>query len=715
MSRRCARVAVFVRARKLFDYTLPPAEDSSLIGRRVLVPFGSKEAVGIVMETSATPAVAANKLKPIKRVYDDMPPLPPATLNLIRFCADYYHSPPGQAAACALPVFFRRANTLRPPAGYRLHPAADSEMLAALRGNAAAVVHCLQGGAKSLTALRTTIPYPHAALKKLLQLGCIERCHLLPAAAATTAAAPAPPLSTAQRRLLQSMHLHANFVPHLLFGATGSGKSELYMHATEQVLAQGRQVLLLTPEIHLTPALEVLLRQRFPARTIAVLHSGLAEGERARRWLMAHLGEADIVLGTRLAAFTPMPRLGLIIVDEEHDASFKQEEGGLLFSARDIAVWRAKNAGIPFLAGSATPSLESLHNAQRGKWRLLALPQRVHGTRPQIRLAAEGEETYHGMGTLFVRELSQALAGGEQCLIFLNRRGYAPALFCHQCNRAQKCPRCSSAMTVHRRRQLLVCHLCGASAPLRAACAQCGGALAAAGSGTQRVEEALAKLFPHLSALRIDSDAGNALPGNAAAIRSGAVQLLIGTQLIAKGHDFPKLSFIGILNADAALAAADLRAEERLFALLSQVVGRGTRNPAGCRVLVQTRHPAHPFYRELQRDDVHACWQRLLAERRAAGMPPFAHLAVLRSKDKSLPRLDAFMQRALTQARRQAPAAVQVFDAVAPPVEKINHWHRRQLLLHARQRAPLQRFLHTYVQTLPAGGNWSIEVDPLTV
>ena len=511
------------------------------------------------------------------------------------------------------------------------------------------------------------------------------------------------------------MELRSGFAPHLLFGATGSGKSELYMHAAEQVLAQGKQVLLLTPEIHLTPALESLLRRRFPARTIAVLHSRLTEGERARRWLMAHLGEADIVLGTRLATFTPMPRLGLIVVDEEHDDSFKQEEGGLLFSARDLAVWRAKQANIPYIAGSATPSLESTHNAQRGRWKLLPLPQRIHTAPPSIHIVEEGPDTYHGMGAVFVRHLKQALAGGEQCLIFINRRGYAPALFCRQCHQSKKCDRCSSAMTVHRRRDILACHLCGATAPLRTTCAQCGGALTAAGSGTQRVEEALARLFPQVAALRIDSDASGTLHGNAEAIQSGAVQLLVGTQLIAKGHDFPKLSFIGILNADAALAAADLRAEERLFALLSQVVGRGTRNPAGCRALVQTRHPTHPFYRELQRDDVHACWQRLLAERRSAQMPPFAHLAVLRGKDKNCKRLETFMHNAVAEARRRAPRGVQVFDAVAPPVEKINHWHRRQMLMHARQRAPLQQFLRVYVGTLPAGANWTVEVDPLTV
>lgn len=715
MSARFARVAFNVRGQGLFDYHLPPGAAKDIVGRRVLAPLGRRRAVGIVMETAARSGIAAEKIKTLEHIYQDMPPLPPAILQLCRFCADYYHHPIGIAVFAALPAFFRRANTYTPPAGYRLATGSPAPPLA---GSAAAVHALLQQGATTVADIRQTVANPYHALKKLQQLGLIERCHVWDAPAAGAPAA-APAASRQQQQALDALQLDSGFAPHLLFGATGSGKSEVYLRAAARVLQQGRQVLLLTPEIHLTPQLESHLRRRFPAQRIAVLHSSLADGERTRNWLMARAGEAGIVLGTRLAVFAPMPALGLIVVDEEHDDSFKQEEGGLIFSARNAAVWRAKNEGIPFIAGSATPALESMHNAQQGGWRLLPMTRRVSGAPPRLEIISEGGNLYHGMESEFVRQLSGELAEGRQCLVFINRRGYAPTLLCRQCSRKHACHRCSSGMTVHRRRHVLCCHLCGHTVPLPAACAHCGGPVAPLGSGTQRIEEALKRLFPDARALRIDRDAASGGSPFAAAredIESGRIQLLIGTQLIAKGHNLPALSLIGILNADAALAASDLRAEERLFALLSQVSGRGTRNPRGCRVLVQTALPEHPFYRELQHDDVNSCWQRLLAMRRQSGMPPFAHLALLRGRDKNPARLKKSAGQIVAAARAQAHGGgVQVFDAVAPPVEKVSGWHRLQILLYARRRRPLQDFLRRFVPQLPAGGGWLVDVDPLSV
>ncbi|MCH9758153.1 MAG: primosomal protein N' [Proteobacteria bacterium] len=716
-----AHVAFNVRTQRLFDYLISNST-TDITGLRVLAPFGKKNAVGIVIKTSNNSDIASNKLKTLEHIYTDMPALPAATLALIRFCADYYYSPIGIVTAAALPAFFRRANTYSPPAGYRINNsvvANDSP----LKGKAAAIYQQLQQHAATAASLHKIIPNPHSALKKLLADGRIERCHLwqteAPAIVANEAAAPTHQLSEQQQQALDKLQLSNTFTPHLLFGSTGSGKSEIYLHAAERVLAQQKQVLILTPEIHLTPQLEKYLRARFPQQRLAVLHSNLADGERANRWLMARQGVADIVLGTRLAVFTPMPKLGLIVVDEEHDESYKQEEG-LLFSARNLAIWRAKHENIPYLAGSATPSLESIHNAQRDNWQLLHMPARISRQRPQIKIIRESENLYHGMDSQFVRELSTALHAGEQSLIFINRRGYAPTLLCRSCHNTHHCPHCSNSMTVHRRHDTLSCHLCGHRCVIPAQCTSCGGEVLATGSGTQRIEEALTRQFPNINTLRLDRDnigsGKDSFRNSSHDIETAKIQLLIGTQLIAKGHNFPKLAFIGILNADAALAASDLRAEERLFALLSQVIGRGTRNIDGCRVLIQTRTPNHPFYREIAEDDVNACWQRLLAERQHSAMPPFAHLAVLRGKDKNEKRLHTFMQKTMHAARQQTDnSKVRVFDAIAPSVDKIGDWHRQHILIHSKQRQALHQFLGQFIPTLPSNNNWTIDIDPTTV
>ena len=724
MTTRYARVALNVRVRGLFDYRLPADENGSdIIGRRVRVNLRQRDTLGIVMETASTSTLPDKKIKPLIQIYRDSPPLPPAILQLIQFCADYYHCPVGIAAAAALPSFLRRRSSYRLPTGYRIRIGGTPSTVP--NGKATAIYTLLQTGEKTTAEIRGKIDAPYSALKKLVSLDLIESCLLWRAPAADgdnkATAAAIPTASSEQQQAIDALELNNGFTPHLLFGVTGSGKSEIYLHAAAAVLAQKKQVLFLTPEIHLTPQLEYAMRQRFPGRSIAVLHSGLTDGERAYRWLLARHGKADIVLGTRLAVFTPLPALGLIIIDEEHDNSFKQEEGGLLFSARNVAIWRAKNESCPVIAGSATPALESVYNARQPGWRLLTMRERISYTTPQIDIISEGNNLYHGMDSAFIHRLTQALQAGRQCLLFINRRGYAPALLCRSCCQPQRCRQCSCNMTVHRRRDILLCHLCGAHRPIPTACDQCGGAVIIAGSGTQRIEEALQRLFPGTPMLRLDRDSTRSSSNPFAAhyddITSGRIPLIIGTQLIAKGHNFPRLGFIGILNADAALAAADLRAEERLFALLAQVIGRGTRNPEGCCALIQTRYPTHPFYRELIADDVDACWQRLLQERRQSTMPPYSHLALLRGKDKNLPRLEKFMRQVQQQAQAQAQTCrgVQVFDAVPPPLEKISGWERRQILFSARQRPQLQQFLHRLTPLIPKTGDWLIDVDPISV
>ncbi|MBE8158019.1 MAG: primosomal protein N', partial [Betaproteobacteria bacterium] len=439
-----------------------------------------------------------------------------------------------------------------------------------------------------------------------------------------------------------------------------------------------------------------------------------------RRWLAAATGAADIVLGTRLAVFTPMPRLGLIAVDEEHDDSYKQEDGALPFSARDIAVWRAGHAKLPLVCGSATPSLESYENARRGRYRLLRMNARPSKGKLETKLVAEKGALFHGMAQPFLADLGATLARGGQALVFINRRGYSPMLACKNCRWTALCRACEARMTWHKRRGKLLCHRCGFGTPPPLSCKLCGGAMFAVGGGTQRIEEALNARFAPLRAARLDGDSLSGR-GAFAAMRekivSGAQQLLVGTQIVAKGHNFPHLSFIGILNSDAGLWAADFRAEERLLMQLWQVIGRGTRNPKTCTVAVQTAKPEHPFYQNLLAGDLEGCWKRLAEERRRAKLPPFARCALLRASALSEPALRDFFNAAEKSAKEITAPQVRFFSPTPSPEGKIAHRFRWQLLAQSDSRAVLHRFLQEWREKLPPSGKvrWHFDVDPLRI
>jgi primosomal protein N' (replication factor Y) len=504
----------------------------------------------------------------------------------------------------------------------------------------------------------------------------------------------------------------------LLFGDTGSGKTEVYMQLAAKALDAGGQILILAPEIHLTPQMEENFRSRFPTCRLCILHSGLADGERAHRWLMALSGQADIVLGTRLAVFTPLPRLKLIVVDEEHDESYKQDEG-LPFSARDLAVWRAKHEKAALVCGSATPSLESYENTRSGRYQLLRLDARVHKADIHVALTPEEGTLFHGMSQPFLVALGEALNTGGQALIFINRRGYAPTLVCGQCRWTAFCESCETNMTLHRREGRLLCHRCGAARQMPLRCEGCGNRLTAAGSGTQRIEEALTRRFA-LPVLRLDSDSlsrRDSFAQQREAIAKGKAPLLVGTQIVAKGHNFPHLSFIGILNADSGLSSADFRAEERLLMLLRQVIGRGTRNPAGCRVLIQTCQTEHPFYKDLLADNLESCWKRLLTERKRAQLPPYAHIAVLRASATTEKHVCNFLDNAVIAARAITSSPVIVYDPVPAPVAKAAGRWRWQLATQSVSRPALHQFLSAWIENLPAAGavRWHLDIDPAAI
>jgi primosomal protein N' (replication factor Y) len=554
--------------------------------------------------------------------------------------------------------------------------------------------------------------------------------------AKTVEADQAPVLNDEQALAVQAIEAVQGHKTILLHGVTGSGKTEVYLHAAQAMLARGRQVLMLVPEINLTPQLEHSLRARLAplagAGGLAVLHSGLSEGERLRAWLAASRGQARILLGTRLAIFTPIPELGLIIVDEEHDASYKQQEG-LRYSARDLAVWRGHDAGLPVVLGSATPALESWHHAQRGHYALATLAHRAHPVEPpKVRLVDTRRLVLEqGFSPQLVEALGQRLEAGQQSLVFLNRRGYAPVLNCRSCGWVSQCPRCTAYTVLHRhdgRRHYLQCHHCGHQVRVPRACPDCGDQdLQPMGRGTQRVEERLAELFPDARVARIDADSTR-LKGSAeklfARIHAGDVDIMVGTQMVSKGHDFANLGLVGVLNADAMLFAQDFRAPERLFAQLMQVTGRAGRHAQGAEVIIQTGYPEQPVYQALMRHDYAGFARYSLAEREAVGLPPYAHQALLTAEAPGLATALEFLERAraASDALRVdgAESAVTLYDPVPLRVVRVANVERAQLLVESRQRPVLQGFLAAWSRALPglaaeARVRYQLEIDPLEI
>jgi primosomal protein N' (replication factor Y) len=537
-------------------------------------------------------------------------------------------------------------------------------------------------------------------------------------------AAAGPALLAEQRQAVDHVaQTFGRFAPFLLHGVTGSGKTEVYLRLIEMALDKGGQVLLLVPEIALTPQLEARVSNRFPGARLASLHSGLAEGARAAGFVQALAGEVDIVLGTRLAVFTPLPRLALIVVDEEHDPSFKQQEG-MRYSARDVAVWRARQRNVPIVLGSATPSLESWAAAQSGRYRLLELTARaVAEAMPGVRcIDTRREKLQDGMSEHLLRAIAARLDRGEQSLVFLNRRGYAPVLACPACGWVSRCPGCAANLVVHLADRRLRCHHCGREARIPVACPTCGNQdIHPFGRGTQRLEEALAHRFPQARILRVDRDntkSQSRWHGVLAAIHRGEADILVGTQMLAKGHDFPKLTLVGVLNADAALFAADFRAPERLFSQLMQVGGRSGRAELPGEVLIQTQYPGHPLYKALAAHDFAAFAGAQLAERERAGFPPFTHQALLRAEAPELKQALAFLQTAAERGRAISTGEVSLYDAVPMRLHRRAHVERAQLLVESRRRPALQAFLAEWLAAIrelavPRRLRWHIDVDPL--
>jgi primosomal protein N' (replication factor Y) len=519
--------------------------------------------------------------------------------------------------------------------------------------------------------------------------------------------------------------------PVLLHGVTGSGKTEVYLRAAAAALARGEQALVLVPEINLTPQLEARFAERFPGRLLVSLHSALTPAQRLRHWLLAHLGRADLVLGTRLAVFASMPRLGLIVVDEEHDPSFKQQEGAR-YSARDLAVWRGHQAGVPVLLGSATPSLETWQRVQEGRYLRLPMTQRIGGgAMPRVRLvdmnALPKLNEERVLAPLLLAAIEKRIAAGEQSLLLLNRRGYAPVLHCGACAWKSGCPHCSAWRVFHKLDRTLRCHHCGYTEPVPRACPDCGNLdISPIGRGTEKLQEQLARLLPQARIGRLDADTTRGegqLQQQLQAVHAGEVDVLVGTQMLAKGHDFRRVTLVAAVNPDGALFSSDFRAPERLFALLMQAGGRAGRDAAQAarsEMWIQTWHPAHPLYAALRAHDYEAFAAAQLAERRAAGLPPFASLALLRADARTAEVAAAFLHEASALAR--AHAGVTVYPPVPPFVAKLADVERMQMLVESPSRVALQRMLAAWLPELDAVRGhhrgllrWAVDIDPLAI
>jgi primosomal protein N' (replication factor Y) len=654
------RIALDLPLHRLFDYVAEAASTVD-IGYRVRVPFGRGERIGVIVDVVHASDWPLDQLKPAGEILRDLPALPPDFFRLCEFASTYYQAAFGEVVLQALPVGLKR---LDPPERRKGRTPRKAEQI------------------------------------------------------------QPPALTDEQASALAAIDPAAGFSVHLLHGVTGSGKTEVYLRLVEKALSAGRQALLLVPEINLTPQLEGRVRARFPDAEVVSLHSELAEAARERNWRAAFAGEASIVLGTRLSIFTPLPRLGLIVIDEEHDSSFKQQDG-MRYSARDVGVFRAHQLGIPILLGSATPSLESWANAQGRRYGLLTLNQRAN---PAAKLPAvhvintKKMVLKEGVSEPLIAAIKERLVRGEQSLVFLNRRGYAPVLACPACGWISRCTRCAANMVLHLADRRLRCHHCGCEHRVPKACPTCGNQdIHPFGRGTQRLEAWLQEQFPEARVLRVDRDSVKSRKQWEAMlelIHGGQADILVGTQMLAKGHDFPKLTLVGALGADAALYAADWRAPERLFAQLMQVAGRAGRAELKGEVLIQTEYPDHPLFAALVEHDYPGFAAQQLKEREQAGFPPYAFQAVLRAEAPEMADAIAFLNVAATLPLVGEHENVMIYDPVPMKLARLANLERGQLLAESCSRPALQHFLPRWREAIegikaPSKLRWHIEVDPL--
>ncbi len=732
MSKRpILKVAVNVPLSREFDYLPPDAGPVPSVGQRVLVSFGRRQQVGMVMEQSAKSELPAEKLKACIESLDRNALLTDADLWLIRFVSDYYHHPIGEVVAAALPALLRHGKPLHPQveklAATEAGLAVDLAALAKRAPKQAELLEALfDAGDDGLEAELATemLPNWRRAAKGLLEKSLIRSFETRAdefneqLAAART---PGPKLNEDQQLALSALRASDSYGVYLLDGVTGSGKTEVYLQRVDDVLQAGKQALLLVPEIGLTPQLVARLRDRLGVEP-ALLHSGLTDTVRLAAWRAARSGAARLLVGTRSAIFTPLRNPGLIIVDEEHDPSFKQQEG-LRYSARDLAIARARQLDIPVILGSATPTLEMLQHCRNGAYQQIILPARAGGAKaPTMRLVdTVRTPATDGISEPLADAIRKHLDDQGQVLIYLNRRGFAPTLICNSCGHIAGCERCDSRMTVHAARQQLRCHHCGATRPLKEDCDDCGEVVKPLGEGTERLEEALQQRFPRAAINRIDSDSTQLKGAMNAALESaasGQADILVGTQMLSKGHHFPKLTLVGVVNADQGLFGTDFRSGERLAQAIIQVAGRAGRESRPGEVLIQTAYPANPFWEILMKGGYRQISDAALQEREVTHWPPFTRLALLRSAAHRKADAHRFLEIARRYLAANASDSLRVLGPVDAPMARRAGRYRAQMLLQSSDRASLHRVLRELrplFENAPFARKvrWSIDVDPI--
>ncbi|HHL3632371.1 primosomal protein N' [Neisseria polysaccharea] len=699
-------------------------------GTRVLVPFRNKTVVGMVWETDIAPDMDTARILSVQTAFMEEKPLPQSWRDLLAFTSRYYHYPTGQAVFAALPQGLKETRAVempQPPLFYALNEAGRAQTPPPARFNKkAALWDALLSGGMTMAALKQVNAQAAKLIENWAEQGWIET---------TEAAKPVLRschgqashsefvLNADQRQASDAIQTAlGRFRPFLLYGITGSGKTEVYFDAMAKVLAQGRQVLFLLPEINLTPQLLKRVENRFADVPTAVLHSRMAAGKRTQDYLRAMLGQAKLVIGTRLAVFTPMDDVGLIVVDEEHDGSFKQDNE-LRYHARDLAVWRAKQSGCPIVLGSATPSLESWHKAQSGAYRLLQLTERAHTAAqlPQVDILNVGRlKLDNGFSPQALQLLKQNFEAGGMSLVYLNRRGFAPALFCGDCGHTFGCPNCSAKMVLHQRARQLRCHHCDHREPIPYKCPDCGNQdLTAVGHGTQRVEETLRAFLPKAAVVRVDRDSiahKNDWADLYRRIADNEIDILVGTQMLAKGHDFARLNLVIVLNADGSLYSADFRAPERLFAELMQVSGRAGRADKPGKVLIQTQLPEHPVFAAVKAQNYAVFAENELNERQMFEMPPFGFQTAVRADAPRVADAMEFLNAAKETLAPLLPESVSQFGAAPMLMVRLAERERAQIFLESTSRQDLHRAVSLWVQVLQQNRDgkirWSVDVDP---
>ncbi len=722
-------IALDVPLNCTFDYLA--GSFSAQVGSRVVVPFAGRNLVGVVLQIKHSSDYPIEKLKPVSHVFDDIV-FDTQNFKLLKFCADYYHYPLGQALISALPLRLRQLKPAktRKQLAYQLVQGTDVSQILAQIPAKKVLLHRLIAALQASSILAAgDAALISASWKKamlaLKDMGLVTEHEVLAVKASIPSSAAEPQLNDEQKQAIQSvLALTHSFKPWLLHGITGSGKTEVYIKILQEILQEKEaQVLVLVPEINLTPQLEARFRSRLSHYPLVALHSNLSEHERLQNWLAASTGAAKIVIGTRLSVFTPMPHLKLIVVDEEHDGSYKQQDG-MRYHARDVAMVRAKQLNIPIILGSATPSLETWHNAQKTQYGLLTLKQRAvqNAQLPSIFcIDIAKSPTENGLSPLLIKALRERLNRGEQSLLFLNRRGYAPVLHCNACQWASSCTRCAAKLVVHLSQKRLKCHHCGLEQKIPLQCPSCGNAdIKPIGQATQRLEQTLQTLLPNARIARVDRDSmrsKDALTDMLTQVHAGEVDILVGTQMLAKGHDFPNLTLVGVLDTDSALYSPDFRAAEKLFAQLMQVAGRAGRADKAGQVLIQTAFPQHVLFDALRSQDYVSFANAQLQERITMQFPPSSFFALLRAEAADFSVVNQFLTSTGNLAR-QLNSEVMIYDVIRPQMERLKSMERAQLLLQANTRLALQRLLKMWmpeIRALPLANKvrWSLDIDPL--